>query len=312
MRFRFIDAERAHYPVRLLCRCMEVSRAGYYAWRGRSPSTRSTEDAELRVAIRASHAASRGTYGSPRVHRDLQDAGRRVSRKRVARLMKEEELAGRHKRRFRTTTDSNHSNPIAANLLMRQFDVGAINVAWATDLTYLATLDGWLYLAVFLDLCSRRVVGYAMGARIDRRLVLRALDRALRSRRDARNVMIHADRGSQYASHEFRGALEDNGLVLSMSRRGNCWDNAVVESFFGTIKNEVFLEEPLHSRAITEAMVADYIDGFYNPVRRHSSLGYVSPIEFELRTRGGVGGGFAPAPPDCFMFASQEVPGCTA
>jgi len=312
MRFRFIDAERAHYPVELMCRCLEVSRAGYYAWRGRPPSSRSTEDARLRVAIGVSHAASRGTYGSPRVHRDLRDQGRRVSRKRVARLMKDAGLAGRHKRRFRTTTDSKHSRPIAANVLMRQFDVEAINVAWATDLTYLATLDGWLYLAAILDLCSRRVVGYAMGERIDTKLVLWALDRALASRPGARDVLIHADRGSQYASHEFRRALDGAGLVLSMSRRGNCWDNAVVESFFGTLKTELLLDEPRRSRALTEAAVADYIDGFYNPVRRHSSIGYVSPVAFELRAGTAGSGGFAPAPSDCLMKEGQEVPGLAA
>ena len=229
-----------------------------------------------------------------------------MSRKRVARLMKEEGLQGRHKRRFGTTTDSKHSNPIAANVLMREFDIDAINVAWATDLTYLKTLDGWLYLAAILDLCSRRVVGYAMSERIDRTLVLWALDQALANRPTARDVWIHADRGSQYASHVFRAALDDAGLVLSMSRKGNCWDNAVVESFFGSLKTELFLDEPLRSRSVTRALVADYIDGFYNPVRRRSSIGYVSPIAFELRARNGERGGSAPAPPDKLMSEDRE------
>jgi len=298
MRFRFIDAERANYPVSILCRCLRVSRAGYYAWRRRPPSWRSIENAELRVAIKAAHKASGGTYGSPRIHEDLQEEGRRVSRKRVAALMSAEGIQGRHKRRFRTTTDSNHERPVAANLLMRDFDVPSPNLAWATDITYLRTRDGWLYLAVILDLFSRRVVGYAISDRIDTQLVLQALDRAVTRRPGARDVIIHSDRGSQYASGDFRQALGDSKLIPSMSRRGNCWDNAVVESFFGTLKIELFLDEPLHGAAITEAMVVDYIDGFYNPVRRHSSIGQISPIEYELRHAAPGRGGSAPAPRD--------------
>ncbi len=308
MRFRFIDAERASYPIVTLCRCLQVSRAGYYAWRRRPPSARSIENAELRVAIRASHKASRGTYGSPRIHRDLRDEGRRVSRKRVASLMAAEGLQGSHKRRFRTTTDSNHGSPIAANLLMREFEAPAPDVAWATDLTYLRTLEGWLYLAVILDMFSRRVVGYAIGDRIDTSLVLQALDRALASRPGAREVLVHADRGSQYASSDFRHALDHAKLVLSMSRRGNCWDNAVAESFFGTLKTELFLGEPLHGAAMTEAMVVDYIDGFYNPIRRHSSIGYTSPIEYELRHAAAGCEDSAPAPRGGINLHGQEGP----
>jgi len=183
VRFRFIEAEKAHYPIRLLCRCLAVSRSGYYAWRTRAPSPRAKQDASLRVEIAASHSASRRTYGSPRILRDLREDGHRVSRKRVARLMRELGLEGRRKRRFRATTDSQHRFPVAPNVLMRDFDVGAPNTAWATDITYLATLEGWLYLAVILDLFSRRVVGYAMSERIDRALVLEALLRLSRSGR---------------------------------------------------------------------------------------------------------------------------------
>jgi len=312
MRFRFIDAEKASYPVAILCRCLGVSRAGYYAWRSREPSDRELESGELRVAIKALHSSSRGTYGSPRIHQDLKEQGRQVSRKRVAALMKVEGLEGRHKRRFRTTTDSNHRSPIAPNLLMRTFDVPAMNVAWATDLTYLRTLEGWLYLAAILDLFSRRVVGYAMGRRIDTKLVLRALDRALAKRPGASDVIIHADRGSQFASGDFRQALDDTKLVLSMSRRGNCWDNAVVESFFGTLKTELFLDEPLQSREVSEAMVIDYIDGFYNPVRRHSSIGYLSPMRYELQAARPRCGGYAPAARGTVQLIGQEGPVPTA
>jgi transposase InsO family protein len=295
MRFRFIEAEKAHYPIRLLCRCLAVSRSGYYAWRTRSPSARVQKDARLKVEVAASHSASRRTYGSPRILRDLREDGHRVSRKRVARLMRELGLEGRRKRRFRPTTDSQHPFPVAPNVLMRDFDVDAPNTAWVTDITYLATLEGWLYLAVILDLFSRRVVGYAMSERIDRALVLEALRQALMQRPGVRDLIQHSDRGSQYASHDYRDALDRAGITCSMSRRGDCWDNAVAESFFGTLKMELIYELPLQTRSATRSAVADYIETFYNVRRRHSSLGYQSPVEFELKN--GVHGGFAPGPP---------------
>ena len=197
MRFRFVEAEKALYPIRLMCRCLAVSRSGYYAWRKRLPSVRVQQDARLRVEIAASHTASRRTYGSPRILRDLREGGHRVSRKRVARLMRDLGLEGRRKRRFRATTDSRHRFPVAPNILMREFDVETPNTAWVTDITYLATLEGWLYLAVILDLFSRRVVGYAMSERIDRALVLEALREALVRRPEVLDLVHHSDRGSQ-------------------------------------------------------------------------------------------------------------------
>ncbi len=295
MRFRFIKAEKAHYPIRLLCRCLAVSRSGYYAWRGRAPSARVQEDARLRVEVAVSHSASRRTYGSPRILRDLREDGHRVSRKRVARLMRELGLEGRRKRRFRATTDSQHRFPVAPNVLMRDFEVDAPDTAWVTDITYLATLEGWLYLAVILDLFSRRVVGYAMSEQIDRALVLEALGKALKQRPGARDLVHHSDRGSQYASHDYREALDQAGITCSMSRRGDCWDNAVAESFFATLKMELLYELPLQTRSETRSAVADYIETFYNVRRRHSSLGYQSPVEFELQH--GVHGGSAPMHP---------------
>ncbi len=286
MRFRFIEAEKALYPIRLLCRCLEVSRSGYYAWRKRPLSERAKQDARLKVEISASHTASRRKYGSPRILRDLREQGHRVARKRVARLMRELGLEGRRKRRFRATTDSNHRFPVAPNLLKRNFDVAAPNTAWVTDITYLATLEGWLYLAVILDLFSRRVVGYAMSERIDRELVLEALREALENRSGTRGLIHHSDRGSQYASDDYRKALKDAGIMCSMSRRGNCWDNAVAESFFGTLKMELIYEFPLQTRSATRFAVADYIESFYNVRRRHSSLDYQSPLEFELNNAG--------------------------
>jgi putative transposase len=310
VRFRFVEAEKAHYPIRLLCRCLAVSRSGYYAWRKRPASARAQHDARLKVEIAASHSASRRTYGSPRVLRDLRDEGHRVSRKRVARLMRELGLEGRRKRRFRATTDSGHRFPVAPNVLMRDFQVETPNTAWVTDITYLATLEGWLYLAVILDLFSRKVVGYAMSERIDRALVLDALRQALVKRPGARDLVHHSDRGSQYASHDYREALDQAGLMCSMSRRGNCWDNAVAESFFGTLKMELLYELPLQTRSATRSAVADYIEVFYNVRRRHSSLGYRSPVEFELRNA--QPGGCAPAsPPAMNEGKGQESPGPT-
>jgi putative transposase len=312
VRFRFVEAEKAHYPIRLMCRCLAVSRSGYYAWRKRPRSARVQQDARLRVEIAASHAASRRTYGSPRILRDLREEGHRVSRKRVARLMRDLGLEGRRKRRFRATTDSRHRFPVAPNVLMRDFDVAAPNTAWVTDITYLATLDGWLYLAVILDLFSRRVVGYAMSERIDRALVLEALGQALGQRPGVRDLIHHSDRGSQYASHDYRKALDQAGITCSMSRRGDCWDNAVVESFFGTLKMELLYELPLQTSEATRSAVADYLEAFYNVRRRHSSLDYQSPVEFELKNGGRLGGS-APEPP--FMNerrGDQERPGLPA
>ncbi len=294
MRFCFIEAEKAYYPVRLLCRCLAVSRSGFYAWQKRPVSARARQDARLKIEIAVSHSASRRTYGSPRIERDLRQEGHHVSRKRVARLMRELGLEGRRKRRFRATTDSNHQFPVAPNILMRDFDVDAPNTAWVTDITYIATLEGWLYLAAILDLFSRRVVGYAMSERVDRELVLEALRGALVLRPGARDLVHHSDRGSQYASHDYRGALDQAGIMCSMSRRGNCWDNAVAESFFGTLKVELLYELPLQTRNATRSAVSDYIETFYNVRRRHSSLDYQSPVEFELKN--GEHWGSAPGP----------------
>jgi putative transposase len=294
MRFRFIDAEKGNYSIGTLCSCLEVSRSGYYAWCERAPSDRCREDEKLKVKIAASHSASRKTYGSPRILCDLREDGDLVSRKRVARLMRELGVEGVQKRRYRATTDSNHRFSVAPNLLMRDFDVTEPNTAWVTDITYIATQDGWLYLAAILDLCSRRVVGYSMSERIDRHLVLEALDHALRQRPGVTDVVHHSDRGSQYASHDYREALDEAGITCSMSRRANCWDNAIAESFFGTLKTELLYQLPLQPRSATRVAVAEYIDEFYNVRRRHSSIDYMSPLEFELRHPGN--GGSAPIP----------------
>jgi transposase InsO family protein len=281
VRFAFIAAEKASFPVRVVCRVLNVSRAGFYAWQARAPSGHAQADARLGVEIAAIYAESRQRYGSPRVHAELRARGHRTSRKRVARLMRHHQLASRRRRRFRATTDSRHPFPVAPNVLARQFAQGAPDRAWVTDITYMPTDEGWLYLAVILDLCSRVVVGWAMSARITRELTLDALDMALVQRRPGHGLLHHSDRGSQYASGDYQQALAAAGIVCSMSRRGNCWDNAVAESFFATVKVELAHDARWETRAAARTALFEYIEVFYNGQRRHSSLGYLSPRAFE-------------------------------
>jgi putative transposase len=282
VKFAFILAEQVAFPVAMTCRVLDVSASGYYAWKTRGGSVRSRRDLELGDRVRAAHEASSGRYGSPRVHAELRASGEKVGRKRVARLMKEAGLAGRTRRRFRKTTDSNHPFPVAPNVLERDFSTTAPNQVWVTDITYLWTREGWLYLAVMLDLFSRRVVSWATSATIDRHLALAALRSAIRERRPDAGLVHHSDRGSTYASGDYRSALEKHDIECSMSRKGDCWDNAVAESFFATLKREVEGIDDLGSHAQANAILTDYIDSFYNFQRRHSTIGYCSPVEFEL------------------------------
>lgn len=284
MKFAFIVAKEVAFPIATMCRMLDVSRSGYYAWKARPEPAKKAEDAHLAVEIASAHKRSRGIYGSPRVHRDLKARGLRIGKKRVERLMRANGLQGRSKRRFCCTTDSKHALPIAPNLLERCFEANAPNRVWVGDVTYIATGDGWLYLAVLLDLFSRRVVGWATSAINDRALALAALDRALDYRQPPPGLLHHTDRGSPYASDDYRAALAQRGIVASMSRTGDCYDNAVAESFFATLKAEHVHHEDFPSREVARASIADYIEGFYNIARRHSSIGYVSPIEFELRS----------------------------
>lgn len=281
MRFAFIAEEKAAFPVRLLCRTLQVSRAGFYAWQGRPPAPRARADDRLGLEIAAIHAESRQRYGSPRVHAELADRGCRTSRKRVARLMRARGLAARRRRRFRVTTHSRHPFPVAPNVLARQFDRSQPDRAWVTDITYIPTGEGWLYLAVLLDLCSRLAVGWAMSDRITDDLTLDALGMALARRRPPHGLLHHSDRGSQYASGDYQRRLAQHGIVGSMSRRGNCWDNAVAESFFATIKVELVHEAAWATRAAARAELVEYLEVFYNGQRRHSALGYLSPRAFE-------------------------------
>jgi transposase InsO family protein len=279
LKFEWIDAEKAQWPVTKMCKALEVSKSGFYAWRSRPQSTRTREDTRLGVLVEESHRASRTIYGSPRVHRDLLKRGERVSRKRVIRLMRERGLEGKVRRRWVTTTESDHGQRVAPNLLGQNFEASGPNERWAGDVTYLRVPDGWLYLAVILDLFSRRVVGWALSPCNDRRLALRALDMAVRRRRPEPGLVHHTDQGSPYASEDYQEVLERYGMTCSMSRRGNCYDNAVVESWFGMFKTE--LGDSFDSMADAKGKVFDYIEAFYNSRRLHSALGYLSPLEFE-------------------------------
>jgi len=279
VKFAFIQAEKAELGVGRLCRALGVSRAGFYAWQRRPPSAHDVQDERLKVLVREAHQLGRGYYGSPRVHRALKKRHVLVSRKRVVRLMQEEGLVGRKRRRFRCTTDSKHTLPVATNLLDRDFTADAPNQRWVGDTTELLIPNGKLYLAAILDLFSRFVVGWAVSAINDRHLTLKALDMALRRRCPETGLLHHSDRGSTYASEDYQEVLERYGITCSMSRRGNCLDNAAMESWNSTIKSE--LGERFESPADAKAKLFDYIEVFYNQARMHSSLGYVSPAEFE-------------------------------
>lgn len=290
MRFAFIQAHAEQFHVVTMCRVLAVSKAGYYAWVRRGLSARAQQDAELTETIRDVFRRTRERYGSPRIQAELAAAGRHHAPKRVARLMQAAGLRAKARRAGRTTTDSAHTLPIAPNVLARQFAVaeapGArapqpLDRAWVGDITYVPTREGWLYLAVILTLSSRRVIGWAMQHTIDARLTETALRMALRTRRPAPGVLHHSDRGSQYAAHRYQALLAAHGLACSMSRAGNCWDNAVVESFFASLKRELVDDADWATRDEARTAVFEFIEVWYNRDRRHSSLGYLSPVEYE-------------------------------
>lgn len=265
-----------------MCSALGLSKSGYYAWCKRPPSPRSQENEQLSEQIQQIHQTSRRTYGAPRIHASLKEKGFQVGRHRVARLMSEQGICVRPKRKFKVTTDSNHAFPIAENVLNREFKVMEPDKAWVADITYIPTAQGWLYLAVIIDLFSRRVVGWSMAEHMRVDLVMGALQAALGHRvAAASGLLFHSDRGSQYASHEYREALQAAGIACSMSRKGNCWDNSVAESFFGTLKSELVHEREYETREDAKTDIVEWIEVFYNRERKHSTLNYCSPVQFE-------------------------------
>ena len=281
MRYRVIQAYAGRYPLRLMCRALAVSAAGYYAWRSRPESARSIQTRMLLSAIRVIHQESRETYGSPRIWDALVKQGHRVGEHRVARLMRHDGLRAKTTMKWRATTQSSHQFPVAVNQLNRQFTVAAPNRVWAGDLTYIGTMEGWLYLAVLLDLYSRAVIGWAMGRRLTGELTQQALEMALYRRQPKPGLLHHSDQGSQYAATAYQQHLRAAGITGSMSRRGNCWDNACVESFFGTLKQELIHHRRYRTREEAKQEIFEYLEVFYNRQRRHSTLGYQSPAEYE-------------------------------
>ena len=284
MRFRFIEDRRADYPVTILCDVLAVSPAGYYAWRSRPESRRSAANREIVDDIKQVHRDTKGRYGSPRIHAELKAQGRGVSRGRIERLMRHHGIRAimARPRRVRTT-DSRHDFPIAPNLLNRNFTATAPNRIWLADITYVETDQGWLYLATVMDLYSRRIVGWAMADHLRAELPLAALNMAVSAQRPGAGLIHHSDRGVQYASADYRKAMQSAGFKASMSRKGDCYDNAPMESFFHTLKTELVHHRDYATRKEATNDIFAYIEGFYNRTRRHSAIGYISPIEMELK-----------------------------
>jgi transposase InsO family protein len=281
MRFAFIDAEKANFPVTALCRNLEVTRQGYYASAKRQQSARSASNAALLERVQEVYAQSERRYGSPRILRQLHRTGLRVGKRRVERAMRSLGLHARPRRRFRITTAANPTHRVEPNVLEREFVANRPNERWVTDITYVSTDEGWCYLAAILDLYSRAVVGWALDASLCTNLPLAALDSALRRRRPGLGLLHHSDRGCQYTSFEYREALKNNGIIVSMSRKGNCWDNAVAESFFSTLKTELVYRRRWSGRPELRSALFEYIEVFYNRRRLHSSIGYKTPAEVE-------------------------------
>ncbi len=272
---------RGRWAVSLMAEVLAVSVSGFYDWLKRPQSRRAKEDKTLSKEIIKFHCGSRCTYGSPRIYRDLKDAGYNIGRKRVARLMRAAGLRGKTKRKYKTTTDSNHQRPKAENLVKQNFDVATPDALWASDITYIATAEGWLYLAVTLDLFSRKVIGWAFSKRLTDDLTRSALEMATRQRSTLAGLLHHSDQGAQYASNAFRAELNTKGISQSMSSKGNAYDNAVVESFFATLKTEEVENNVYQTRQQARTSIFSYLEGFYNSKRKHSSLGYLSPNDFE-------------------------------
>jgi putative transposase len=280
VKYARIDDLRHSYPIAAMCRALDVSESGYHAWRKRTPSKRAQANARLEIEIKAAHERTRRTYGPERLQADLADNGIQVGISRIKRIRQKLGLRCRQKRKFKATTDSRHNLPVAPNLLDRQFAVAAPNTAWVTDITYIATDEGWLYLAGVKDLFNGELVGYALGSRMTQNLVMQALFRAVAAKRPEKGLIHHSDRGSQYCAHAYQKLLRQFGMQASMSRKGNCWDNAPMESCWGSLKNELVHHRRFATREQARREITEYIEIFYNRVRKQARLGYLSPAAF--------------------------------
>lgn len=285
MRYAFIDARKAEYPVSRMCSVLSESQSGYHAWKRRALSLRRRQDLLLSARVQMAFRLSHETYGSPRMVHELREQGFVVGRRRIARLMRESGLKARQKRRFTRTTDSAHAFPVAPNLIAQRFDMDAPNRKWGSDITYIWTREGWLYLAVVIDLYARRIIGWEVSDRLHAQLALSALNKAITMRgvnpKATPDLVHHSDRGSRYCANAYQAKLRENGIAISMSGKGNAYDNAMVETFFKTLKTELIWRARFNTRQEATSAIARYIDGFYNPSRRHSALGYISPVQFE-------------------------------
>jgi len=282
MKYLFISDHREIFRVGRMCNVLDVSRSGYYAWLKRPESHRKKENRKLAIQIKVIHGQKRKIYGSPRIHKELNEKGFKCSPNRVARIMKQEGIRAIVPRKYKATTDSKHSLPVAPNLLKQDFDIKEPNKVWLADITYISTLEGWLYLAAVMDLGCRRIKGWAMSDRLTKELALAALKMAICNHPNTAGIIHHSDRGSQYASNDYQKLLKENGLICSMSRKGNCWDNAPMESFFHTLKTEWVYGFKYNTRQEAKVSLFEYIEIFYNRQRRHSALQYMNPCQYEL------------------------------
>jgi len=281
LRYQFIDTVKKAYPLTLLCQVMRVSRSGFYSWKNRGKSLRQREQERLIPKVKAIHRQTRQSYGARRISEELEAQGESCGRTKAGTLMKLAGVEAKQKKKFKATTDSKHNLPVAPNLLDRNFEVPEPDRVYCADITYIWTTEGWLYLAIVLDLFSRQIVGWSMSNRMQKKLVIDALHMAVWRRRPELGLLFHSDRGSQYCSNDFQEMLKENKMISSMSRKGNCWDNSVAESFFGSLKKERVFDSIYSTREEARRDIVDYIEMFYNSKRRHSYLGYLSPKEFE-------------------------------
>lgn len=281
MKYQFIQIHRSEFSVKKMSQILKISKNGYYKWGNKKPSNREEENDMLLNQIKDIYADNKGRYGSPRITKELRKIGKRYGKNRITRLMRKNNIMAKTKRKFKITTNSKHNYPAAPNLLKQDFTAAGINQKWVSDITYIYTKEGWLYLAGILDLCSKKIVGWSMGCRLTRDLSIKALEQALKRRNIDGDLILHSDRGIQYSCHNYTDLITDNSLIQSMSGKGNCYDNAAMESFFKTLKTELVHWEKYATRDEAKKSVFEYIEVYYNRKRMHSSIGYMNPVEFE-------------------------------